>query len=183
LERPVTTTFLEMLDPSWLRPARPAPDLRIELAELACPELSRFLYTAVGGPWYWTERLTWSYDRWLAYLDRPEHETWIGYLQGNSVGFIELEAQAEGNVEIAYFGLLPQFIGRGFGGHLLSHGLARAWEMGAKRVWVHTCTLDGPNALSNYLARGLRIYREETDIENLPEHSPGPWPGWQGISE
>lgn len=183
MERPVTTTFLEMLEPGWLRRARPTPDLRIERAEVPCPELNRFLYTAVGGPWYWTERLSWSYDRWLDYLDRVEHETWIGYLQGNPAGYIELEAQEDGNVEIAYFGLLPQFIGRGFGGHLLTQGIERAWEMGAKRVWVHTCTLDGPNALSNYLSRGLRIYREETEMEELPEPSPGPWPGWSGPEE
>lgn len=178
LETPVTTTYLEMLEPACLRPSRPAPDLHIERAELPSPELSRFLYTAVGGPWYWLERLSWSYDRWLDYLDRPEHETWIGYLQGNPVGFIELELQPERQVEIAYFGLLPQFIGRGLGGYLLSRGIERAWEMGARRVWVHTCTLDGSNALANYLARGFRIYREETHVEDLPERSPGPWPGW-----
>lgn len=81
------------------------------------------------------------------------------------------------NVEIAYFGLLPQFIGKGFGGHLLTRAVEQAWAMGARRVWVHTCTLDGPAALANYQARGFRIYKEVVSEETLPDQTPGPWPG------
>ena len=65
------------------------------------------------------------------------------------------------DVEIASFGLLPQFIGKGFGGRLLTRAVERAWEAGAERIWVHTCTLGGPAALSNYRARGFRIYTDE----------------------
>jgi GNAT superfamily N-acetyltransferase len=81
------------------------------------------------------------------------------------------------NLEIAYFGLLPQFIGRGIGGTLLTSAIERAWEMGAARVWVHTCSLDGPSALGNYQARGFRYYKEEETEVDLPEQTPGPWPG------
>jgi GNAT superfamily N-acetyltransferase len=174
----VVTTHLEMTDPGELRPARePALPLRVERAAIPCPELNRFLYTAVGGDWYWIDRLVWSYEKWLRYLDRPELETWVATVAGTPTGYFELERQAEGSVEIAYFGLLPRFIGRGLGGALLTRAARRAWEMGARRVWVHTCTLDGPAALANYRARGFRIFKEEVAEVDLPDVSPGPWPG------
>jgi GNAT superfamily N-acetyltransferase len=82
-------------------------------------------------------------------------------------------------VEIAYFGVLPQFTGQGIGSYLLSQAVHRAWAMapGIRRVWLHTCTKDHPGALRNYLARGFTVCKEEeTDME-LPAESPGPWPG------
>jgi GNAT superfamily N-acetyltransferase len=130
---------------------------------IPCPAFSLFLYQAVGGQWQWIDRLRWPVERWEAYLNRPELETWVGYVEGTPAGYYELEMQPGSNVEIAYFGLLPQFIGQGLGGELLTCAIRRAWEMGAARVWVHTCTLDAPTALANYQARGLRVYNEETE--------------------
>lgn len=174
----VTVWYLEMLEPGQLKFAPPGDyPLRIEQAKLPSPEFSRFLYTSVGGNWYWLNRLNWSYRQWLDYLDRPEVETWVAYIEGTPAGYIELEAQPDDQVEIAYFGLLPQFIGKRLGGHLLSVGVQRAWAMGAKRVWVHTCNLDGERALANYQARGFQLYQEKKHQEDLPEAPIGPWPG------
>jgi GNAT superfamily N-acetyltransferase len=174
----VTTWYLEMLSPGRLRMAeRPRTDARVERADIPSPELSRFLYTAVGGDWYWIDRLDWDYARWLAYLDRPAVETLVLYVSGTPAGYVELEVQPDDNVEVAYFGLLPQFIGEGLGGYLLTAGVASAWDQGARRVWVHTCSLDGPNALANYLARGFSQYDQRIGWVELPNATPGPWPG------
>jgi GNAT superfamily N-acetyltransferase len=174
----VTTYHLEMLDPAQLRPApRRALEAQLQQAEIPCPELNRFLYTAVGGDWYWIDRLSWSYDQWIEYLKRSELETWVAHVSGTPAGYYELERQSEDNGELVYFGLLPQFIGRGLGGTLLTSAVQRAWAMGAARVWVHTGSLDGPTALANYQARGFRIFKEEIDEVTLPEQAPGPWPG------
>ncbi|RRR67581.1 MAG: GNAT family N-acetyltransferase [Candidatus Viridilinea halotolerans] len=173
----ITTYHLELCDPAELRPAALPTDLNVVCAELPCPEFNRFLYTAVGGQWYWIERLTWSYAQWLAYLQRPELATWVGYVAGTPVGYVELERQAAASVELVYFGLLPAFIGRGLGGALLTVAIQRAWAMGAARVSVHTCTLDGPAALANYQARGMRIFKTEETSVDLPAQPPGPWPG------
>jgi len=178
MKQQVTTYFLEMRAPDELRPARAqVARLEIRQAHMPAPELNRFLYTAVGGDWFWVDRLGWSYVRWFEYLNRPELETWVAYLCGTPAGYFELERQAGDEVELAYFGLLPQFIGQGIGGLLLTRAIERAWEWGARRVWLHTCTLDGPAALDNYLARGFRVYKEETEAKELPDRSPGPWPG------
>lgn len=174
----VTTWYLEMLRPDELRPARaPAAAVEIIRAELPSPEFCRFLYTAVGGRWHWTNRLDWDYDAWQLYLDRAELETWVAYTAGTPAGYAEMERQPEDNVEIVQFGLLPRFIGQGIGGHLLTAAIRRAWALGARRVWLHTCSLDGPHALANYRARGLRVYRETTVPMEVPAHPPGPWPG------
>jgi GNAT superfamily N-acetyltransferase len=192
----VTTWYLEMLDPSWLRPPgggrSDAPGgLTVVQAELPSPELSRFLYTAVGGDWWWTNRLGWTYDRWLAHLDRPALQTWVGYVSGTPAGYFELEYQAEASVEIVQFGLLPRFVGRGLGGALLTAATERAWAMHpgpggpgrpVRRVWLHTCTLDSPHALANYRARGFRVFRSETRPRTFPQTTPGPWPGARGPS-
>ena len=165
----VTTWYLEMLSASQLRAVPPPTDrARVQRVELALPEFNRFLYVAVGGPWYWYERLTWDDERWRAFVDRPEVETWVLYVSGAPAGYVELEAQAEGNIEVAYFGLMSRFIGQRLGGYLLSAGIQRAWDLAAKRVWVHTCSLDGPRALPNYLARGFRVYDQKTEPVELP---------------
>ncbi len=175
----VTTWYLEMRDPALLRRARmPEPAPLILQAEVPLPMLNRFLYSAVGGHWHWRDRLGWSYARWMAYLDRPEVQTWVLYQRGTPAGYIELEKQAGGDVEIAYFGLMREFIGQGLGGHLLATGIERAWAMGAARVWVHTCTLDGPTALANYEARGMVRYKDETRLVERPDTADGPWIGW-----
>ncbi len=77
--------------------------------------------------------------------------------------------QKDKSVEIAFFGLLPQFIGKGLGGYLLSEAIRKAWDLDASRVWVHTCTLDHPHALGNYEARGLTIVREETHVQDISD--------------
>jgi GNAT superfamily N-acetyltransferase len=176
MNRLVTTTYLEMKDPGQLRCARP-PDVPFQVAraELPCPELNRFFYTAVGGPWIWYGRLGWDRARWLAYLDRPELETWVGYARGTPAGYFELERDGA-DVEIVYFGLLPSFIGKRLGGALLTAAIERGWQMGAGRVWVHTCDLDHPFALANYQARGFSPYRVEQKIEDVPD-DPRRWDG------
>jgi GNAT superfamily N-acetyltransferase len=177
MEKLVTTTHLEMTHRSQLTPARePAISFQLVRVELPCPELNRFLFAAVGSEWWWYSRLSWDYPKWFKYLDRAELETWVAYVQGTPAGYFELELQHAGNVEIKYFGLMPAFVGKGIGGSLLSAAISRAWDMGAERVWVHTCTLDHPQALRNYQARGFRIFEVEEQIEHLPDQKLEPWP-------
>lgn len=167
---PVTITYLEMRSPAELR-AKPAPrpDLAIARVLFPMPELNRFFYTAVGKDWRWYERLVWTDAGWLKYVDRPELQTWIISEEGIPAGYIELEKQPGDDVEIVYFGLLPQFVERGIGGWAISEAVVKGWEMGAKRVWLHTCDLDHPRALANYLARGFKPYKTETKMEDFPE--------------
>lgn len=173
----ITTWHLELTSPEELRPSRnEVAELEIRQARVPSPELNRFLYTAVGGDWFWTDRLGWTCEEWLLYLDRPELETWVAYVAGTPAGYFELELQPGGCVEVLYFGLLPRFIGQGIGGRLLTRAVERAWETGAWRVWLHTCSLDGPAALSAYQARGFRIFAEEKSWREIPEEAPGPWP-------
>ncbi len=175
----VTTWHLEMSRLEDLRPAKiPSLDFALRQAKIPSPELNRFLYTAVGSGWTWIDRLAWTRERWLEYLDRPELETWVGYVSGTPAGYFELERQPGErgeSVEIAYFGLLPRFTGLGLGGHLLTLATRRGWEMGSSRVWVHTCSLDHPRALGNYEARGFRIFKVETEEKELPDVPPGEW--------
>lgn len=181
----VTTWSLEQTSPADLLPAAaPDGDVRIVRSEVPSPEFSRFLYASVGGDIRWTDRLSWSYDRWREYLERPGVETWVAHDRGTPAGFVELDPQDEGVVEITYFGLLPAFRGRRIGGHLLAHGTARAWDLAerwpgrapTKRVWLHTCSKDGEFAMDNYLRRGFRLF--DTKVEEEREvPTPGPWPG------
>jgi GNAT superfamily N-acetyltransferase len=162
-----------MLSPADLRASRASVEgLEIRQAQIPSPELNRFLYTAVGGDWYWIDRLGWTYAQWREWVHRVE--TWLAYLHGTPAGYFELEKKPDGLVNIAYFGLIPAFIGKGMGGVLLTCCLERAWEMGAKRVTVNTCTLDGLAALANYQARGLRLYKQETETKELPDHPLAP---------
>jgi GNAT superfamily N-acetyltransferase len=161
MRRQVEIHHLEMNAPDDFRPSPFPPGFEVRQARIPSPELNRFFYATVGSDWHWTDRLVWTLDDWLAYLDRPELETWIGYAEGTPVGYFELERQPERQVELKYFGLLPHFVGRGLGGALLTAAVERAWAMGASRIWLHTNTLDSPAALKNYEARGFRVFKVE----------------------
>ncbi len=158
----VTTWSLEMRNPSQLRRAPRSSALEVRECTFAQYQVNRFLYAFVGGPWAWTDKLSWSDEQWRVWVENPQLRTWIAYGNGTPVGYFELHHQPGDSVEIAYFGLAPGFIGRGFGGDLLSRAIECAWAWGARRVWVHTCTLDHPSALANYQARGLVVYQEQT---------------------
>jgi GNAT superfamily N-acetyltransferase len=178
--RDVTTWYLEMRAVSQLRPARtPSEPHRIERVEKPRAAFARYLYTAVGGDHHWTDRLPWSKARWDAHLARPETRIYTLQTGGAPAGYVELDWQAPGDVELAYFGLLPEQVGRGWGGRLLTRAVQLAWQFGdVERVRVHTCTLDAPSALANYQARGFVVYHQKTEPVELQTSLPGPWPGW-----
>ena len=172
----IDITYLEMTDPSQLIPKRvDVAGLEIRRAEIPLPELNRFLYTAVGGDWYWVDRLGWTYQQWSDWVARPNMHTWIAYLNGTPVGYVELDKQGD-DVELSKFGLLSKFIGSGLGGHMLTESIERAWDMGGSRVWVNTCSLDHPGALHNYQARGFKVYDQSHYTQDMPERPVGPWP-------
>ena len=166
----VRRTYLEMTAPTDLRPARSAdPAARVERIE-GCPaSFYRYLYAEVGRAYRWTDRLAWTDEEIRAHLATPDVSVWLLTVKAAPAGFFELKTGGDGSTEIAYFGLLPEFIGRGYGKHLLTEAAERAWSTGAVRVWLHTCTLDDPAALPNYRARGFRPFKEET--YNVPTPS------------
>jgi ribosomal protein S18 acetylase RimI-like enzyme len=159
----VTRTYLELRSPAELRPA-PAPDPspRIERMGQCTASFYRYLYAEVGRAFHWTDRLRWSDDTIRAHLATPGLSLWLLTWEATPAGYFELKPHDDGSVEIAYFGLLPEYIGRGWGKHLLTEAARAAWSAGPSRVWLHTCTLDHPAALPNYLQRGFRPVREET---------------------
>jgi ribosomal protein S18 acetylase RimI-like enzyme len=153
----VTRTFLEMRDPSQLnRKALPASEARVVRLAPCTVVQYRDLYRRVGDKWHWHDRLRWSDERLAQQLAKPNISVWALNVGTELGGYFELEAQDDGDVEIVYFGLTPEFIGRGLGGALLTRAAEEAFALGAARVWLHTCTLDSPRALSNYKARGFR---------------------------
>lgn len=158
-----TRTYLEMRDRAALRPARiDDPNLAVTRHDGCDPSLWRYLYTEVGGAYHWTDRLPWSDDEARAYLTDPAISLWLLTEAGTTAGYFELRRWSEDDsIEIAYFGLLPAFTGRGLGGHLLTEAVECAWGAGPRRVWLHTSSLDHPAALPNYLRRGFRVFRTE----------------------
>ena len=160
------TTYLEMTAPEQLRAEyinTPGIDVRPE--SFTDPAAYRELYSSVGEMWNWRDRLLMADDDLIAALAKADIS--VLYVDGEAAGYIELTNDGAGDFEIGYFGLRPAFFGRGLGKHLLSYGVQRAWDSGAKRVWLHTCNLDGPAALANYLARGFVVTHVED--EPMPE--------------
>ena len=177
--RDVTTWYLEMRAPDELRAARaPAWPHRIERVLRPTAAFARYLYLTVGGAHHWTDRVGWAKARWDAHLLRDALELHTLQIGGAPVGFAELERQTEGNLQLTYFGLVPEVTGGGFGSALLTYAVQRAWQLAeTRRVWVHTCTLDAPAALPNYQSRGFSLFRSETRSVMLGRAT-GPWPGW-----
>jgi ribosomal protein S18 acetylase RimI-like enzyme len=164
----VTTTYLQMLDRAQARPAPMPPHAQVIEARVPLPDFYRFLYGAVGRDYSWTDRLSWSDERLRAHLSRPSLSLHVLYVDGTPAGYVELDREShEPGTEVAYFGLSPAFHGRGLGKALLAYGVERAFDDAPERVWVHTCTLDGPYALANYQARGFVPYKTAEHEQEL----------------
>jgi GNAT superfamily N-acetyltransferase len=170
----VVRTYLEMTEPQALRTAAsPEPHARIE-GVTGCPaSFFRYLYAEVGRNYHWVDRLGWTDEDLRARLASPAVSLHLLTVGGAPAGYFELERRDDGSVEIAYFGLLPEFLGRGLGKYLLSQAAEAAWALGPNRVWLHTCTLDDKAALPNYLARGFRPYRTESYATELQAATSG----------
>lgn len=165
---PVVVTHLEMRTPPAVHPAADPPG--VTLQQLQPPEASvaaARLYRAVGGAWHWRDRLAWSSAEWAAAVHAPGVALWVARRGETELGYAEL-APSGTAMEIRYFGLVPEAIGQGLGRWLLQRTIDLAWATHPERVILNTCTLDGPAALPNYLARGFTIVREEHQLRDLP---------------
>ena len=125
-------------------------------------QLNKFFYKQVGKKHRWIDRLSWSDEKWINYISNKNLETYIICESEELVGFFELLHNPElQETEISYFGLLEEYIGKGIGGYALSEAIRKSFEKNIRRVWLHTCTLDHPNALKNYIARGMTVFKKE----------------------
>jgi GNAT superfamily N-acetyltransferase len=165
----VKRTYLELQTPAQFKASfGDFPDIRIARAAKPAPELYRLCYRTVGAAFHWRDRWDWTDQEIAAHLADPAIRLFVasrasGTKKAALAGWYELRrVPDDDSVEIAYFGIVPAEFGRGLGKHLLSRAVRDAWSLGPKRVWLHTCTLDHPNALPNYLARGFTPYRTET---------------------
>ena len=157
-----TRTYLELRHADDLRrAAAPTDQISVHQVDNCAPSFWRRLYSEVGSEYHWVDRLVWTDDEVRAYLADPAVSLWILSVDGGVAGYFELRKHTDDSVEIAYFGLLPPYVGRGLGKYLLSEAAARAWELQPARVWLHTSTLDHPAALPNYLARGFAVFKVE----------------------
>lgn len=165
---PVVVTHLEMCVPPTAPVAAEPPG--VTLVRITPPEAAAAaarLYRAVGGAWHWRDRLAWEPSEWAAAMHAPGVQLWLARRNGIELGYAEL-APSGSAMEIRYFGLVPGAIGQGLGRWLLQRTIALAWASHPDRVILNTCTLDGPAALPNYLARGFTIVREEHQLRELP---------------
>lgn len=164
----LVTTYLQMTSreefaPSFIQ----ATD--IEIVKMEMPDLAfyKFLYQSVGEEWAWRDRLVMPNSELRKILTSDRTQVHVLYVSGSPGGYVELYKHDDDSVEIMYFGLRRDYMGRGLGKHLLSYGIASAWKMDATRVWLHTCNLDGPHALANYQKRGFKAFK--TEEEPMPE--------------
>jgi GNAT superfamily N-acetyltransferase len=161
----VTVTYLEMREPPARAPAPlPRTGLTTALLRALDPTVGfyRYLYDAVGAPWRWYERNALSDDELAAIIRDERVEIYVLYCGGAPAGYAELDRRRPGEVELAYLGLIPDYIGRGLGGYMLDCAVDTAWAHRPRRVWVHTCTLDHPSALAVYQKAGFVAYGQET---------------------
>jgi GNAT superfamily N-acetyltransferase len=163
------TTYLEMLSPSWAAVPAPVADATIQRLDRPDVESYRADYNRVGSDFQWIERNMLSDDALRQILHDDQVDVYRFFVRGQAVGFGELDRREAGQVQLAYFGLFPEFIGQGWGKCFLSRIIAEAWSRGPERVWVHTCDLDHAAALPNYLRAGFRVYDERV----IEQASPG----------
>ena len=140
-------------------------DYSLNLLDPSDFQLNKFFYKNVGKDHKWIDRLVWSDTQWIDYVSNKNLRTFIFKKKDDLVGFFELIFNPEKKeIEIAYFGLLEEYRNKKLGSYLLSQAIKKSFENNIKRVWIHTCSLDHKNALNNYIARGMKIFKTETVI-------------------
>jgi len=165
---PVKTFYLEMCHP----PERsiPPPIEGVEIVRAERPQIAfyRFLYDSVGRDWNWVDRKLMSDEELAAIIHDELVELYVLHVEGAPAGFCELDRRVSGQIELAYFGLMPAFIGRGLGKHFLEWVLHRAWTYAPGRVWVHTCQWDHEAALPVYRKAGFVVFDERVVRQRVP---------------
>ena len=141
---------------------RPSNSYSLNLIEPEDFQLNKYLYKKIGRKYQWIDRLAWSDQNWIAYISNKNLKTYLLKNNDNLVGYFELIFNEEKQeIEIAYFGILEEYFGKKLGGFLLTEAIKKSFSLNAKRVWVHTCSLDHKNALKNYLSRGMTVFKSE----------------------
>ena len=141
---------------------KPNHDYNIEKAFPEDFQLNKFFYNQIGQNYQWNDRLVWNDKKWIDYVSNPYVFTFILKDDEDIAGFFEfIYHEKKLEIEIAYFGLLIDYIDKKLGGYMLTEAIKISFSYKVKRVWVHTCSLDHKNALNNYLSRGMKIYNTE----------------------
>ena len=141
-------------------------DYSLNLIDPVNFQLNKFFYKNIGKNHKWVDRLTWSEEKWINYVSNENVRSYVFKFNDDLVGFFELIFHLEKKeTEIAYFGILEEYQNKKLGSYLLSEAIKKSFENKVNRVWVHTCSLDHKNALSNYISRGMKIFK--TEILNI----------------
>ena len=141
---------------------QPSKDYSLELSETNDFQLNKFFYKNIGENHMWGDRLTWTDNQWTDYVSNKDVKTYIFKYKNDLVGYFELIFHVKKNeVEIAYFGILKEYQNKKLGSYLLSEAIKKSFLKNVDRVWVHTCSLDHKNALNNYIARGMKVFKTE----------------------
>ena len=144
---------------------KPSEEYSVNLLDPINFQLNKFFYKNIGKKYRWVDRLAWMESQWIDYVSNEKVKTYIFKHNDDLAGFFELIFHTEQKeVELAYFGLLDQYQNKKLGSYLLSEAIKKSFDDNINRVWVHTCTLDHKNALSNYIARGMKIFKTETIV-------------------
>ena len=126
-------------------------------------QLNKFFYKNIGKKHHWVDRLVWTDKQWIDYTEDKKVNTFVLKKKDDLVGYYELILHLDNNeIEIAYFGILEEYRNQKLGSFLLTSAIRNSFKSNPNRVWVHTCSLDHKNALSNYIARGMKIFKKET---------------------
>ena len=159
----VKRSYLEINSPQDLKEvSKPLEDYSLNLLDPINFQLNKFFYKNIGKKHKWIDRLVWTETQWINYVSNKNVRTFIFKNKEDLAGFFELIFHPEKReIEIAYFGLLEEYQNKKLGSYLLSEAIKRSFEYSIKRVWLHTCSLDHKNALSNYVARGMKIFKTE----------------------
>jgi ribosomal protein S18 acetylase RimI-like enzyme len=126
-------------------------------------QLNKFFYKQIGKKYRWVDRLQWTNQNWINYVSNKNLFTFVLKDKKDLVGYFELiYHESKKEIEVAYFGILEEYFGQKLGGYLLSEAIKKSFTFDTQRVWAHTCSLDHQNALKNYIARGMKIFKSET---------------------
>ena len=167
MNKKIQRNYLEINSITELKDSKNSPEgYVVQLVQPSDFQINKFFYKNIGKKHHWVDRLAWSEKQWTEYISNKKIKTYVLKKNEDLAGYFELIIHDDKKeVEIAYFGILEEYQNKKLGSYLLAEAIKKSFINNTKRVWVHTCSLDHKNALSNYISRGMKIFK--TEILNI----------------
>jgi GNAT superfamily N-acetyltransferase len=155
------------------RRARPRPEhvsLALTIEPFTEPDAPRYraLVRRVGEPYLWQSPLLITDEQFAQQIRDGNVEIFVLRSSERDEGILQLDFGRAAECEVRLFGVSEAVRGTGAARKLMNYAIDAAWARPIQRLWLHTCTLDHPDAIPFYMRSGFTPFKRQIEIHDDP---------------